>query len=79
MITINYLEIFILFLSWIISIIATWKITTLIYKNRLDDLKDMSLKLKLTLENAIKDKMIDKQESIEIRDAVVDLEQEIGS
>ncbi len=77
MITINYLEIFILFLSWIISIIATWKITTLIYKNRLDDLKDMSLKLKLTLENAIKDKMIDKQESIEIRDAVVDLEQEI--
>lgn len=79
MITINYLEIFILFLSWIISIIATWKITTLRYKNRLDDLKDMSLKLKLTLENAIKDKMIDKQESIEIRDAVVDLEQEIGS
>ncbi len=77
MITINYLEIFILFLSWIISIIATWKITTLRYKNRLDDLKDMSLKLKLTLENAIKDKMIDKQESIEIRDAVVDLEQEI--
>lgn len=79
MITINYLEIFILFLSWIISIIVTWKITTLRYKNRLDDLKDMSLRLKITLENAIKDKMIDKQESIEIRDAVVDLEQEIGS
>lgn len=76
-ITLSTIQIIILVILWTLSIFVAHKFSQYRCKIQLKALKAMSIKLKVTIEEAIKDKIIDEEESIELRDAVIDLEEKL--